>query len=52
MASGPSPSFSALAPKNPNMKTKQNKPTTARERRWVLFNNGCIHGITGLGTKD
>jgi hypothetical protein len=27
------------------MKTKQNKPITARERRWVLFNNGCIHGI-------
>ena len=27
------------------MKTKQTKPTTARERRWVLFNNGCIHGI-------
>jgi hypothetical protein len=27
------------------MKTKQTKPITARERRWVLFNNGCIHGI-------
>jgi hypothetical protein len=27
------------------MKTKQTKPTTARARRWVLFNNGCIHGI-------
>jgi hypothetical protein len=27
------------------MNTKQARPTTARERRWVLFNNGCIHGI-------
>ena len=27
------------------MKTKHNKPKTVRERRWVLFNNGCIHGL-------
>ena len=27
------------------MKTEKRKKQVMRERRWVLFNNGCIHGI-------
>jgi hypothetical protein len=38
-------SGNSLPQKYFDMKTKQTKPTTARERRWVLFSNGCIHGI-------
>src|SRR5437868_4004463 len=28
-----------------NVKTQKNARQTHRENRWVLFNNGCIHGI-------